>query len=240
MSHRFVVAVSMAVRNSPYWDGLCSRHNFSMVANFYDAAHGALACPRARTAHVRGTKALFWFRELSALPAHCDFVWLLDEDVRYTSEAFGAEAARMDLSRAVILQPSVIPRNHGKFATHEHDPECAVHTISFVEVQAPLFAARAWHAFHSTILSHTAADVMQKTDWFDLFWCNLVERKLNASCAFSRDSRVEHLDFKTLKHNRTHRMPFHLLSRDVRSYLRYPGAIEPLSRCLLAPGVSAR
>lgn len=227
----FVVVVALSRPNIDYWTELCrARSDVFLYANRYDDTHAEdLECERALTFRIAGGKALFWKRAFTGRTLdRARHVWLMDEDVRHCDGSF--EAARA--MRAAIVQPMVVPLNHGKFQVHPKDG-CVVHTTSFVEVQAPLFSADAWMDFHREVIRPIADDVLRACDWLDAFWCAFVEQRLNGSCAFARHVVVKHLDHRTLRRRRRPTpMPFHKLPRHVRRYTRFPSHAEPRARCL--------
>ena len=180
---------------------------------------------------MTGSKARFW-KALSGTSAF-EYIWFMDEDIRYYDASFASIDRIMTLTKASILQPHVVPVNHGKFKSLM-DPKlpCLVHTTSFVEVQAPIFASRAWTLFRNDVVKRIPNSVLHRSAWLDSFWCKFVEDRLNATCIFSRSTVVRHLDMKTFKSNRSARtMPFHTLSRSVSRYIRYPSRREKHVRC---------
>jgi len=230
MSHKFLLVIALSSKNVPYWVSYCRAHALSMIVNLYDS-HAEFPCETSKTYHVAGSKALFW-KALSDTSIF-KYVWFMDEDIRYYDASFASIDRIMTLTNASILQPHVVPVNHGKFNILM-DPNfpCLVHTTSFVEVQAPLFTSHAWSLFRNDVVRRVPDSVLRHSDWLDSFWCKFVEDRLNSTCIFSRSTVVKHLDMKTFKSNRSMRtMHYHAISPNVRNYIRFPGRQEKHVRC---------
>lgn len=157
----------------------------------------------------------------------------MDEDIRYYDASFASIDRIMTLTNASVLQPHVVPMNHGKFySLMNRKFSCLVYTTSFVEVQAPLFTSHAWTLFRNDVVERIPDDVLRHSAWLDSFWCKFVEDQLDSTCIFSRSTVVKHLDMKTFTSDRSARiMPYDTLSRSVRNYIRFPSRREKHVRC---------
>ena len=109
---------------------------------------------------------------------------------------------------------------------------CAIHTTSFVEIQAPMFSRRAWTSFHNTILSKIPNKILYKTPWIDALWCSFVEKKLDSHCVYSKLTTVKHLNLKTMnKTHKQHVMNYNSLPKRVQQYIRWPSRTERVTKC---------
>ena len=231
----FLIVVSMSAKLVPSWDKFCKIHRVHFRANVYDEESIAFQCPIATAFHIKGSKALFWKKALGDVTGY-DYVWLMDEDMRYYDSSFTVLSDVMDATNASILQPSVIPVNHGKFLSYSNPTyDCMVHTTSFVEVQTPVFASKAWTAFHKVILSKIPDAILYQSSWVDVLWCSFVERRFSSCCVYSKLTVLKHFNLKTmkkLKENKRHVMHFGALPREIQQYIRYPSRPENVRGCL--------
>ena len=227
---KFLLVIALSAKNVPYWASYCRAHSLSMYVNLYDSS-ADFPCETSKTYHVPGSKAFFW-KKLPGTSAF-EYVWFMDEDIRYYDASFASIDRIMTLTNASVLQPHVVPVNHGKFNSFmERDFPCLIHTTSFVEVQAPLFASRAWTLFRNDVVRLIPDSVLYRSDWLDLFWCKYIENRLNSTCIFSRSTVVKHLDMKTFNSSRAAlTMPFNILLRSVSRYIRFPSRREKHMRC---------
>lgn len=223
----------MSSKLVPYWDKFCSVHRVHLRANVYNEKSTLFQCSTATAFHIKGSKGLFWKHTLSDVTGY-DYIWLLDEDMRFYDPSFGVLSLVMDATKASILQPSVIPVNHNKFVNYSHPKnDCMVHTTSFVEVQAPVFAANAWTSFYKTILSNIPDPTLYKSCWVDAFWCTFVEKRLHSRCVYSKLTLLKHLSLKTMnKKRRQHMMRYSALPETLKQYIRYPSRPERVRGCL--------
>ena len=225
----------MSAKQINYWQEYCNEHaNIHMYVNVYDDKNITFSCKRSQTFHLAGSKAYFWKKVLYDTSRY-DYVWLMDEDIRYYDASFSFIHKMMNSTGASILQPNVVPTNHAKFTSYI-DPKfsCLVHTTSFVEIQAPLFTSFAWNKFHQRVMSRIDDELLFRSAWLDPFWCSFVEYNLKSYCVFSRSTVVRHLDFKTMnKQNKKYIMNFHRLPNIVSRYIRFPSRKERFATCLL-------
>ena len=236
---KVLLVVALSRTNSNFWTTYCNALKIDMYVNIYDAISpvDSINCSTALTFRIRGGKALFWKRsfvnERTMLAPRIQYIWFMDEDIRYYDVGFSGLDHIMRVTQAAILQPTVVPLNHNKFSAYMSNKyACLVHTTSFVEVQAPIFTKHAWIRFHTDVVMQIADDVLNASDWLDSLWCKYAEMRLNASCVYSRATTVKHLNSKTLdKAKLNHAMPFQRLSRRVSRYVRFPGGKERTVAC---------
>lgn len=225
----------MSAKQIDYWKEYCNENsNIHMYVNVYDDKNITFGCKRSQTFHLGGSKAYFWKKVLYDTSKY-DYVWLMDEDIRYYDASFSSIHKIMNSTGASILQPNVVPLNHGKFGPYI-DPKssCLVHTTSFVEVQAPFFTSFAWNKFHQNVVSRIDDELLFRSAWLDPFWCSFVEYDLKSYCVFSRSTVVKHLDLKTMnKTKNMHKMNFGRLPKIVGRYVRFPSHKEKFVDCLM-------
>jgi hypothetical protein len=202
---------------------MCQVHpQLHFIVNFYDSDPtpfdaDALVRQHSRNSscvegtHVAGMKTVFWKRVITPdllRARNVELVWLVDSDIAIHPSAFplGTLAGVLESTNATLLQPSIRALVHGTYHSFlrvkNAHMSCVATSAQFVELQCPVFAAEAWSAYHSRVLSHIADKDLAESDYgIDISWCAAVREAFpgRPACLVTPGETATHLNTHTIE-----------------------------------------
>ncbi len=104
-----------------------------------------------------------------------EYIWMPDDDILLTTPEINRMFELMKEHDLWLAMPSIVkgPGSFNTFGTQAHQPGNVLRHVGFVEVQCPVFSAKAlekcWHTFNES-----------QSGWgIDIFWPKLLGRPIN-------------------------------------------------------------